>query len=291
MCNIVGLKFLTEFACFICICIICSLSRKNPFEIHTIGDLDSYFNDVVNTSNITTISSNNIIYDNSINKRFIKMLSQNRHKNISSSEKILNRKVFLRRLVSTSFCLDIRDDFEKFKGSKLSNVFDLNYKKIKNISIANLVTSCVILPTLIPMALFLFKVKNGDFDDSSCLGYIFIGVIIFSSSLAALLYIARFILSIILFYFIEKSDIEKFDDFLECKNVKKKNFEKFSDITKLRNCCIAFLILNIIVQGIDKIEKCTDFFEKKEEKKKIKYLETEIASLKQKEINKTSSSK
>ena len=284
--NIISLKFLTELACFICICIICSLSRKNPFETHSIGDLDLYFNDVVNTSSITTLIQNNIIYNNSINNSLIKKLSQNGYKYISS-EKILNRKTLLRQLVSTSFCLDIRDDFEKFKGSKLSTIFDLNYSKIKNISIANLATTCGLFVTMIPFVYFLFLTKNNDYDDTTCCGGCFIGFVVFSGCLSSLSYIARFILSIILFYFIEKSDIEKFDDFLKCENVNKKNFEEFSDITKLKNCCFAFLILNIIVQGIDKIEKCSDFFENKEQKRKVKYLQMEIEALKkQNEINK-----
>lgn len=72
---IFGLKFFTEIACFICVCIICSLSRKNPFEAHSITNLDFYFNDVVNTSNTTNLMQNNILYKNSINKRLTKMLS------------------------------------------------------------------------------------------------------------------------------------------------------------------------------------------------------------------------
>ena len=83
-----------------------------------------------------------------------------------------------------------------------------------------------------------------------------------------------------IYYFIlfhRKRDIEKYDEFLDCKNVKKEKFEDFSDITKLRNCCIAFLILNIIAQGIDQIEKFFDFAgkyieeEEKEEKEKNNY--------------------
>ena len=77
-----------------------------------------------------------------------------------------------------------------------------------------------------------------------------------------LLYVSRFVLSIVLFYYMEKGDIEKYDDFLECKNVKPKYFKKFSDIHHIRNCFFAFLVFNIMVQGIEKVEKCFDFAEK-----------------------------
>ena len=78
------LKILSEIACFICICIICSLNRKNQFETHFIGNLDLYFNDVEITSNKKNLIPNNIIYKNSINKRLIKMLSKYRYKKKNS---------------------------------------------------------------------------------------------------------------------------------------------------------------------------------------------------------------
>jgi len=274
---IASLKFFTELACFICICIICSLSRKNPFDTHSIRNLDLYFNDVVNTSNTTNLIQDDNINKNLINKRLIKMLPKNRYKKINL-EKIANKKILLRQLVSTSFCLDIREDFEKFKGYKLSSVFDLNYTKIKNISIANLVCSCVVLLFVIVFGILSPIHDKGYLHISSeCLNCILVllGLLLFVC--AILSYFARFILSIILFYFIEKGDIEKYDEFLDCKNVKKEKFEDFCDITKLRNCCIAFLILNIIAQGIDQIEKFFDFAgkyieeEEKEEKEKNNY--------------------
>ena len=59
----------------------------------------------------------------------------------------------------------------------------------------------------------------------------------------------------------EKGDIEKYDEFLECKNVKTKAFSKFSDVQKIRICFFFFVILNIIGQGIEKIEKCVEYSE------------------------------
>ena len=34
---------LVELGVFICICILCSLSSKNPFKSHVIGDVSNYF--------------------------------------------------------------------------------------------------------------------------------------------------------------------------------------------------------------------------------------------------------
>ena len=60
----------------------------------------------------------------------------------------------------------------------------------------------------------------------------------------------------------EKGDIGKYDDFLDCKIVKSRFFKKFSDVHKLRVCFFAFLVLNIINQGIEKIEACFQSSEK-----------------------------
>ena len=62
----------------------------------------------------------------------------NESKNISS-ERDIKKNLFSRKLVSESFCSDIYDKFVKYKDSRLSNIFDLNYGKIFNTSIANLV--------------------------------------------------------------------------------------------------------------------------------------------------------
>ena len=66
------------------------------------------------------------------------------------------------------------------------------------------------------------------------------------------IWIAKFVLSLLLLYFIESSDIGKYDDFLECKNVKVKFFDKFTDVDKLRKIFLAFAVLNIISESIDK---------------------------------------
>lgn len=232
---IILLKFASELACFVCICILCGLSAKNPFENHIIGDLSTYFTDVKNiTNNILSGPKFKVA-----NKRNLSLGND------------MEKKIFLRQLVPKSLCFEYRNYFIEFKGAKLANIFDLNYGKILAISIANLVVTLV----FIACCIYLFCCEKKINRYSRTCQRLFAISMLF-------LYIARFVLSIILFYFIEKGDIEVYDDFLECKNVRSKFFKKFSDIEHLRRTFIAFLIMNIIVQGIDKIEKCFENAEK-----------------------------
>ena len=89
-------------------------------------------------------------------------------------------------------------------------------------------------------------------------------------------WVSKFVLSILLFYFIEKGDIEKYSSFLDCKRVKKKFFEKFTDIEKLREIFKAFAYLNLISEVIDKLLDFVELFienaenEKKEKEEKEK---------------------
>lgn len=66
------------------------------------------------------------------------------------------------------------------------------------------------------------------------------------------------IITFILFFYIEKGDIEKYDDFLNCPNVNRKYFEKFSDVEKIRKCFLAYAVFNIISYFIDKISSTFD---------------------------------
>ena len=60
-------------------------------------------------------------------------------------------------------------------------------------------------------------------------------------------------LSILLFYNVENGDIEKYDDFLDCKNVRTNYFDQFSDVTKLRKCFLAFAVFSIISEILGKV--------------------------------------
>ena len=226
------LRYLIEIASFICVCILVSLSKNDPFEEHIIGNLSEYFKNVLDQDNTTLIakeSADNII------------------KNVSSGPDDNIEKIKIRKLISESFCYEIQDNFIRFKGKKLSSIFDLNYNKIHKISIADLVISCVIFVSLI-IAVIIIKNNNSD---NYC------AYIIALISLLAL--IGRFILSFILFYYMEKGDLEKYDDFLDCKIVKSKVFKKISDINKYRNCFYAFVVFNVITLGIEKIERILEY--------------------------------
>ena len=130
-----GLKILIEIACFACVCALCSLSSKDPFKSHVIGDLNQYFYGEENTSSL-------IINDTQ------------KHKLLTLGFKDIplespNKNIYLRKLVSNSFCLDIQDKFVKYYDNKLSNIFDLNYDKIRKISISNMVISLVLFICII----------------------------------------------------------------------------------------------------------------------------------------------
>jgi len=237
------LKGFSDIGSFICVCILVHLSHKNPFESHYIGNLSNYFYDEIDDASIKRIG---------IEERIL-----NVNKNISSITN--NKKLFLRKLVSNSFCLEIYDDFQKYKGTQLSNIFDLKYSKIHNLSIATLVLYCVkFFFSILLICLLAFEVKSKC--TISIISVILIGLVL-----------AHYLLSIILFYYMEKGDIERFDDFLDCKFVKVKRFKKITDVNKLRGCFFAIVILNIINQGIEKLE---NIFEKS--KVEVKNLPSDI---------------
>ena len=213
-CILCILKILLSTAIFICICILCHTSKKNPLENHIIGNLSNYFYEVP--------ISNDIKYNNSLNNRLsTREYLLNVSKNMYSDPDIKN-KLILRKLVSQSDCLEIGDKFERFIGKKLSNIFDFNYNKIHNISLAILVVVCnsSFFIIIYFSCIIYISVKNKNWKTFINLFLYFI----------IILSIAEFILSIILFYFMEKSDLEKYDNFLDCKIVKTKVFKKISDI-------------------------------------------------------------
>ena len=218
---IIFARFLCEFGCFICICIIIKFSKTNPFEKHIIDNINFYF-----YSNTTDVN-----------------------KNISSYN-FDNKKLFLRHLVSDSLCSSILNDFVKYKGSKLSCIFDLNYEKIYKVSLINLIFTAILIFIFIFIFVYDAKCKR-------CSKYLanFFCLFIY------ILYIGRLIASIYLLYYIERGDIEKYYDFLGCKNVKSKYFDRFSNVIQIRRVSEAFLILNIIEHGIGKIAGCPKTYE------------------------------
>lgn len=181
--------------------------------------------------------------------------------------------------MSTAFCLNIYEDFEIFKGKKLVNIFDLNYNKIFVCSILTLVFSCMLVLT------FVFGVYCGECIDCcdccarprgrspekvSCPSRNIIFYTIF-----LLIYGIRFVMSFIIFYYMEKGDIEKYDNFLDCQ-IAKVNYIKDSitNVNLLRVCFYGFVIMNFILLGIEKIESYLEYaakaFDKENEIKERK---------------------
>ena len=216
------------------------LSAKNPFKSHIIGDLSNYFKNVpVNSSIIEdNCFCDNITFNRSCSEEDIIKGC----KNISSSSNVSNKSFTQRKLVSSSFCQDMQESFVRNKNKKLTYIFNLNYGTIRKIS----------LP--IPIIFLCWGIIGGIFEanafsikeHSNIIFYILEAVIF-------LLWCAKTTLTIILFYKIDDGDIEKYDNFLECKNVKEKFFEKFTDINKFRKYFKIFAILSIVVEAIDKL--------------------------------------
>lgn len=249
ICNLM-LKLVLEVGSFVCICILFSLSKNDPFNEYTIGDPNIYFYDEKSSTNAKMNKSQ---YENAIiNNVSKKVYINNKYKKIPSNNGI-KKKLFLRKLISESFCSDIHDDIVKYRGKKFSAIFDLNYDIIFKLSLVCFVISCVLFAFFILFLVFLcisIKMTNGN----NCI----IGLAGLLSMIIISGMIGKFVLSIILFYYMEKGDAEKYNDFLDCKNVKKKFFEEFSDVNKLRNSFFAFLVINIISKGIDQFEKMFD---------------------------------
>ena len=62
-------------------------------------------------------------------------------------------------------------------------------------------------------------------------------------SLVIIALITNLVLLIILGVTYKKGDIDEFNDFLDCRGINKKSFNKFSDVTKLRKYLIIILII------------------------------------------------
>ena len=224
------LNFIFELFTFIFICILVHLCFKTTlFKNHTIGDLNNYFNNIESSSilNNNTFNENNNITLNNYQER--------RH--------------YLRNLVSNRFCKEIRDSLIKFKGSKLSDIFDFNLEKIRLFSLISLCVTCPM--NLIFIFIFVLVCINRGEMENLFNHKIFV---IMHISLR-LLNVLRFVISLILYHYIETSDLDKYDDFLDCKDVKKKFFEKFSDTDNLRKCFYVYLALDITKQGIEKLNE------------------------------------
>ena len=154
ICFIYVIKTLIEAGSSFCITILCTSSKNNPFESHYIGNLSNYFYDEINTNiPITNNKYNYALFNNVNTEEHIFNGSKKIYSDMDNKNKL-----FLRKLVSKSFCSEIRDDFEKYRGTKLSNIFDLYYDKIHKISIGTFYLSYFFV-FFYPILLF-FKIFN-----------------------------------------------------------------------------------------------------------------------------------
>ena len=245
--SIIGiLKLLCELGILVAVWYLFKLSSDNPFDNHIIGNLSNYFYDVENNSSIiNSISFNKNEQKNTTSSGYL----LNNTQKIIFSEHFIEKKTNLRKLVAGSFCSEIRGYFDEFKGKKLSNIFDLNYDAIRKLTVAIVVVYCVC--DVVTAIACCFNYGYFNYKIYKIPAYVF-------KSLSISLIIGRFVLLLILFYFFEHSDIESYDNFLDCPKVKVKVFDEFSDVNGLRKSFYAFMILNIINQALDKGNELTE---------------------------------
>ena len=149
----------------------------------------------------------------------------------------------------------MEESFKRNKGQKLSYIFDLKYQTIRKLNIALIIVILSFILLFIAMIILLLSLKNNE----KTFLRIILGIV---NILLFLAWIAKFVLSLILLYFIESSDIGKYDDFLDCENVQVKFFDKFTDIRKLRKTFLSFAVLNIISESLDKADELCNSFQR-----------------------------
>ena len=163
----------------------------------------------------------------------------------------------------------MQESFARNKGRKLKYIFDLRYQEIRKISIALLVVDLSSILVIGYPILNCIIQSNYTKHELATNEKIMIRYSIISIAICILLiigWIGKYVLFILLYHFIENGDIGKYDDFLDCRIVKEKFFEKFDDINKLRRCFLAFAILNIIAESLDKVKEFLEKYVENKEK-------------------------
>ena len=222
---------------------LCSLSSKDPVKSHVIGNITNYFNIYPNITNEVQFMCvcNNVTYVSACTKENILEGCLNLSSNIIGFNPFLTRK-----LTSDSFCTDMQESFARNKGKRLDYIFNLKYNTIRKISITMIIVdltfSVILLVTLIIHCRISFMRIKPDIKNETkkkiniCHG---INQIIFDICLV-IAYIGQYVLFLLLLHFIESGDIGKFDDFLDCKNVKTEFFKILMILISLEN---VFLLL------------------------------------------------
>lgn len=231
---------------------LCTLSSKDPFKSHIIGNITDYFKIDLNNSNTVEYMCicNNITYVHSCLEEDVLDGCLNIISDIVDFKPLSKRN-----LASDSFCTDMQESFIRNKGKNLSYIFNFRYQVIRKINIA---LTVVILSFEVLSITFICSLQKNCCENRVL--FIIISILIFIS------YIAKFVLSLILYHFIESGDIGKYDDFLDCKNVKKEFFQKFKGIEGLRRVFLGFAILNIISESLDKAKELLEGYEKEKPK-------------------------
>lgn len=245
---------LAEMISFYVIVAAFHFQSKFDFKNHKIGNLTDYFYILPNN----TVSIRDECFYNNNNTSF--------HYNCSSEQKNLrftnisyNNIFYLRKLASRSFCHEIYGSFIKYKGRPLSNIFNLNIKILYGLSIALIIIYCIFTLFFSFSILFIFSNRGENTGKKSCFKKFETYFHCCKIRLAmALINIAKFVLFILFIYFFEKGDIEKYDNFLECGNVRKKFFSKFTDVEILRKNYTVYWISTIISEGTDKLEQLAE---------------------------------
>ena len=252
---LVKIEPLAVIGSIICICAICHLSRNDIFEKKYVSNLSVYFNDVSNINNI-----NNIMTKYIKRRKIEEIVLKNRINDYLAKNK---KKLLLRKLADSSFCRKIRSKFVKYQGQKFSKIFNGKINKIHRLSIGLIVVMC--FPIFVNIITIIYIKVNRYYYGK------IINAIRCHFCLVICALITNLVLLIIIGVTYNKGDIEEFNDFLDCPGVKKKYFDKFSDVTKLRKYFIAFEVLDSIFEVITTLLEVANASEEfEEEAKQIK---------------------
>ena len=253
-----GIQYLDVIGTLICLGFICNLSSTDPFQKHIIGNLTQYFNDVPNDTTTDIEIQSNYSDDEPYHSYTEEEQILQGYKG-DSTNLTIGKKSFLRKLDSDFSCSKYRIKFENSQGKKLSTIFDLRMKKIHGMSIGLIVVIC--LSKIFGLFYFHvgFDINSYQFCEVCCAcltEFVVLGS-----------WITNLVLLIILAVNYSKGDFDKYVDFLECKNVKKNYFDKFSNVLKLNKYIIAFEVLDSIFELLETLFEINEVMEKNEERR------------------------
>lgn len=240
----------SELYNIIFILVFISFNGKYDFKNYIIGNLTDYYSVLINSTHtfVAEPECNNISFHYNCS-------NDNDLSGYKNDTNINNNNFIFRKLVSKSFCHEIYSSFIEYKGKPLSYIFDFNISRLFGISIPIFIISLLFFSFF--NLLFARCKKIVNFFDNKIVK-IFI----------LFLYIAKFVLFIIFFYFFEEGDIGKYENFLECKYVRKKYFSKFPDVDKIIKAYKTYWISTIISESLDTFEMLLEIIIEEKNKNK-----------------------